>query len=172
MSRSCSAIWNMVSQPSKRETVGLLFPLLTSCTAAKTPSKQRSVKISGVIDKLCLHAYEFGLSSASLSKLVDIITLPNELDQASLGALIRNFYPAGKVTDSIVINVVASLGHGKAKPNFAVQAAFLRWLIMVYDVLQNQRILSQLYAILFNLLGTLALRYVLSLQHFSSITTT
>lgn len=139
-------------------------PLLIclSITAAKTPAKQRNIKISGVIDKLCSHAYEFGLSSSPLSKLVDIITLPNELDQASLGTLIRNLYPAGKVSDAIVINVVGSLGHGKLKSNFNVQAALLKWLVMVYDVLQNQKILSQLYAILFNLLGTLALRYLRS----------
>lgn len=128
--------------------------------AAKTPAKQRKIKISGVVDKLCLHAYELGLSSSPLGTLVDIITLPNELDQASLGSLIRNLYPAGKVSDDIVVKVVASLGHGKAKPNFNVQAALIKWLVMVYDVLQNAKVLSQLYSILFNLLGTLALRCV------------
>lgn len=133
--------------------------ICSSIVAAKTPAKQRRIKVSGVVDKLCLHAYEFGLPSSPFSKLVDIITLPNELDQASLGNLIRNLYPAGKVSDSVVVNVVGSLGHGKLKPNFIVQAALLKWLVMVYDVLQNQKILSQLYAILFDLLGTLALRY-------------
>jgi centromere protein I len=74
--------------------------------------------------------------------------------------LIRNFYPAGKVPDTTVIRVVGSLGHGRAKPKYTAQAALLRWLIMVYDVLENPKVLSQLYAILFNLLDTIAIRYV------------
>ena len=157
-------IWYKVSQPSSGAVFFGPFLLLTlslAIIAAKTPAKQRQVKISGVVDKLCSHAYEFGLSSSPLSRLVDIITLPNELDQASLGSLIRNLYPAGKVPDAVVINVVASLGHGKAKPSFNVQAALLKWLTMVYEILQTPRVLSQLYAVLFNLLGTLSLRYVL-----------
>jgi centromere protein I len=122
--------------------------------------KQRAIKTSSVIDKLCSYAYENGLPSTSLSKLIDIVTLPNELDQASFASLIKNSYPAGKVPDGIVIKVVGCLGHGKARPKYTAQAALLKWLVMVYDVLENQRILSQLYAILFNLLDTIALRYV------------
>jgi hypothetical protein len=30
---------------------------------------------------------------------------------------------------------------------------------MVYDVLENQRVLSRLYSVLFNLLDTIAIRY-------------
>jgi centromere protein I len=107
---------------------------------------------------VCSRAYDEGLSDASLEKLVDIITLPNELDQGSIGNLIKNLYPVGKVTDSIVIKVIGCLGHGEAKPSYASQAALLKWLIMVYDVLENQKILSQLYAVIFNLLDTIALR--------------
>lgn len=99
------------------------------------------------------------MSNASLEELVDIITLPNQLDQASIGKLIRNLYPVDKVPDSAVIKVVGSLGHGGAKPSYTSQAALLKWLIMVYDVLENQRVLSRLYNVLFNLLDTIALRY-------------
>jgi centromere protein I len=97
------------------------------------------------------------LANASLSRLVDLITLPSELDQASLGSLIRNLYPASKVPDAVITRVVASLRPGLT---FTVQAALLKWLIMVYDVLENQGILSQLYSILFNLLDTIAIRCV------------
>jgi centromere protein I len=58
-----------------------------------------------------------------------------------------------------VIKVVGSLGHGKAKASFAAQAALLKWLIMVYDFLENPRIFSRLYSILFNLLDTIAIRF-------------
>ncbi|KAI9646770.1 hypothetical protein NHQ30_004769 [Ciborinia camelliae] len=135
--------------------------------ASRITAKQRSVKISSHIYRLCSRAYGEGLSNASLEKLIDIITLPNELDQGSIGSLIRNLYPASKVPDAIVIKVVGSLGHGQAKPAYAAQAALLKWIVLVYDVLENQKILSQLYAVLFNLLDTIALRsqlcHVLSL---------
>lgn len=89
-----------------------------------------------------------------------MITLPNALDQATINALIKNLYPKEKVPDVVVVNIVASLGHGNAKPSHSVQAALLKWLIMAYGILENQRTLSQLYAVLFNLLDTLALRLV------------
>jgi centromere protein I len=118
------------------------------------------VKINTLIDNICSDAYENGLSTAQLGKIVDIITLPNALDQATTNALIKNLYPKEKVPDVVVVNIVASLGHGIAKPNHSVQAALLRWLIMVYGVFENQKTLSQLYAVLFNLLDTLVLRLV------------
>lgn len=120
------------------------------------------MKVSSHVDRLCSRAYEEGLSNASLEKLIDIITLPNELDQGSIGTLIKNLYPTGKVSDAIIIKVVGSLGHGSAKPAYAAQAALLKWIILVFDVLENQKILSQIYAVLFNLLDAIALRYFLS----------
>ncbi|QSZ35832.1 hypothetical protein DSL72_006954 [Monilinia vaccinii-corymbosi] len=135
--------------------------------ASRIPAKQRSVKVSSHVDRLCLRAYGEGLSNASLERLIDIITLPNELDQGSIGSLVKHLYPRSKVPDAVVIKVVASLGHGAAKPSYTVQAALLKWIVLVYDVLENQKILSQLYAVLFNLLDTIALRsqlcHVLSL---------
>jgi centromere protein I len=124
-------------------------------TAAKTPVKQRLSKTSSLVEKLNLRAFEEGLTNVSLGRLVDLITQPNELDQASLGSLIRNLYPASKVPDAIVIKAVGSLRPGVA---FIVQAALLKWLVMVYDILENQPILSQLYSVLFNLLDTVAIR--------------
>ncbi|KAF7957407.1 hypothetical protein EAE96_002992 [Botrytis aclada] len=134
---------------------------------SRIPAKQRSVKVSSHVDRLCSNAYGVGLSDASLEKLIDILTLPNKLDQGSIGNLIKHLYPASKVPDAVVIKVVGALGHGKAKPSYAAQAALLKWIVLVYDVLENQKILSQLYAVLFNLLDTIALRsqlcHVLSL---------
>jgi centromere protein I len=99
------------------------------------------------------------LSSASLEEIVDIITLPTHLDQASIGSLIRNLYPVSKISDTVVVKVVGSLGHGRAKPAYTTQAALLNWLVMTYDILENQRVLSQAYSVLFNLLDTFAIRY-------------
>jgi len=132
--------------------------MLTIAIASRTPAKQRSVKVTGLVESVCAKAYEEGLPNAPLARLVDIITLPNLLDQANVGRLIRNLYPASKVPDAVVAKVVGSLGHGRAKSAYPAQAALLKWLVMVYDVLENQKILSQLYAVLFNLLDTIAIR--------------
>lgn len=134
---------------------------LTSFTAALIPAKQRAVKVSGVVERICSRAYDDGLSNPSLDKLIDILTQPNELDQGTLGSLIKNLYPASKVPNAIIIKVVGSLGHGRAKPSYATQVALLKWLVMVYDVLENQKVLSHFYGILFNLLDTLSIRYAL-----------
>jgi centromere protein I len=126
--------------------------------AAQVPAKQRGVRASRVVDRVCTRAYDNGLSPEALNELVDIITLPNELDQASIASIIKNLYPANKVSDITVIKVVGSLGHGQSKPGFPAQAALLKWLVMVYDVLENQKVFSQLYSVLFNLLDTIGIR--------------
>lgn len=141
--------------------------MLTTTAAASVPAKQRAVKISTLVDRVCLKAYEDGLSNSSLDKLIDTITLSDELDQASTGKLIRNLYPVGRVPDTAVIKVVSSLGHGRAKPSYTTQAALLKWLVMVYDVLENQRVLSRLYSVLFNLLDTIAIRYAFTRQSYA-----
>ncbi len=112
-----------------------------------------------MIDTIASKAYENGLAQDILEELIDIITQPNELDLASVATIIKNLYPAGRVSDEIVLRVVGSLGHGKGKAAFPVQAALLKWLIIVYDTLENQKILSQLYSVLFNLLDTIAIRF-------------
>lgn len=109
---------------------------------------------------MCDGAYEHGLSEGHLQKLIDIITLPNQLDQASLRALIQSLYPASRVSDVVVVKAVASLGHGQGKLSYPAQAALVKWLILVYDVLENPGVLSRLYSILFNLLDTIAIRFV------------
>lgn len=111
------------------------------------------------MDKICAKAYQDGIPNASLEKLVDIITLPAYLDQGSLGKLIKNLYPASKVSDAVVVRVVGSLGHGRSKPPFPAQVGLLKWLVMVYDVLERPAVLSSLYTVIFNLLDTVAIRY-------------
>lgn len=140
--------------------LGFVWNLLThSVLAAKIPAKLRAVKISSIVDSVCTETYRNGLQNASLDKLIDIITLSNELDRGSVSILIKNLYPASKVPDGIVVKVVSSLGHGRAKPSYSTQAALLKWLVMIYDVLENHMILSRLYSVVFNLLDTIAIRY-------------
>lgn len=95
---------------------------------------------------------------AELEELIDLVIRPNHLDQASLAAIVRNLYPSIKVPDDVVLKVVGSLGLGQLKPSLTIQGLLLRWLILVYHLLRNQAVLSQTYAVLFNLLDTAAIR--------------
>ncbi len=98
---------------------------------------------------------------------MDLITIPNELDQASIATLIKNLYPSSKVSDETALKAIGALGHGQSRASFVTQTLLLKWLVMVYDVLENPKVVSQAYSFLFNLLGTIAIRaplcHVLSL---------
>lgn len=137
---------------------------LTYFIAARVPAKSRATKLSSIVDHVCSIAFQDGLPNAPLSKLIDLTTLPNELDQGSIATLVKNLYPTSKIPDAVIVKVVGSLGHGQVKPSFSTQAALLKWLVMVYDVLENQAVLSRLYGVLFNLLDTIAIRCVSLLQ--------
>ncbi|KAI0998972.1 hypothetical protein K3495_g9228 [Podosphaera aphanis] len=121
------------------------------------PDKQQAVRVSRVVEKVTTISYE-GLSENALDKIIDLITLPNGLDQSKKGALIRNLYPNGKVPNNIVFKVVCGLGHGQLKPSYTMQSMLLKWLIMIFDIIEDKNALSQVYSVLFNLLDTASLR--------------
>ncbi|KAI9802840.1 MAG: hypothetical protein M1833_001439 [Piccolia ochrophora] len=132
---------------------------LTDLENASQPEvKPKRKQIKSSVDEVCRYAFENGLSPEALDRLIDVVTQSHTLDQASVGELIRNFYPLEKVSSDVVIRVVAGLGQGDRKPSLPAQAALVRWLLLVYDVLDTPSILSRLYGVLFNLLGMLSLR--------------
>lgn len=136
----------------------MLTERIASSSAAKVPAKRRKLPIKSTIEKVTGALYDWGSLPQELSRVVDLLTIRSQLDQASLGSLIRNLYPVGKIADETVLRVVGALGHGQLKPSLAVQALLLRWLVMVYYLLENPSVLSKTYAVLFNLLPTAAIR--------------
>lgn len=132
--------------------------VLILLSAARLPTKQRTEKISRTAEKFGAKAYENGLSPGAIDEIIDLITLPNELDQASTAALIKNLFPSSRVADKTTIKVIGALGHGQSRASFTVQTLLLKWLVMVYDVLESQKLVSKAYSFLFNLLDTIAIR--------------
>lgn len=132
--------------------------LLTVQAASKVPAKRRKTSIKSTVEKTTSLLYDRGALPDELARLVDLLTVRNHLDQASLAAIVRNLYPSAKVSDEVVLRFVGALGHGQLKPSLPLQSLFLRWLVMVYHMLQNPAILSQAYGVLFNLLDTAAIR--------------
>ncbi|PKS05333.1 hypothetical protein jhhlp_008707 [Lomentospora prolificans] len=127
-------------------------------TASKLPAKRRGAPIRPTVDKIASAAYEHGLLPEPLGELVGLVIRPNHIDQASLGTLVRNLYPASSVPSDVVLQVVGCLGIGELKPSLPIQAALLRWLVMIYHVIDEPSILSRAYPVLFNLLDVAAIR--------------
>ncbi|MCJ1378742.1 hypothetical protein MMC17_001841 [Xylographa soralifera] len=93
-----------------------------------------------------------------LTTLLDVVTLPNHLDQASITAIIKGLYPSTKVPSAHIFTIVNALGQGKQKPSPGTQNLLLRWIIMVQDVLDEPTVLTKLYNVFFNLLDMISIR--------------
>lgn len=126
--------------------------------ASKVQAKRRGTSIKPTVEKLTESLYENGALPEDLARLIRLVTHPRHLDQASISAIVRNLYPATRVTNDAALEVIGSLGHGMLKPSLTVQSHLLRWLIMVYHVLEEPETLSRAYSLLFNLLDTAAIR--------------
>jgi centromere protein I len=83
-----------------------------------------------------------------LNRLLEIIVKPNHVDQSTLTSIIKNLYPSAKVPGDIVAKIVCCLGPSKTKPSPATQNSLLRWLILVYEDLEDPTYLPKLYSIL------------------------
>ncbi|WDK12524.1 hypothetical protein CGRA01v4_03804 [Colletotrichum graminicola] len=126
--------------------------------ASKLPAKRRATSIKPTVETIATFAYDKGLLPEPLSELIDLLTRPSHLDQASLNALVKNLFPATRLSRHVILRVVGCLGHGELKPSLALQSNILKWLIMAYHVIEKPVVLSQAYAVLFNLLDTAAIR--------------
>ena len=129
-------------------------------TVLRLPAKFYGQKIQASIELICIVAFERGLPTSALTSLLDVITLPNRLDEANVARLIKHFYPAEAIPSEPVCKVVCNLGQGKEKPSVATQNHLLIWLTMVYEVLEDNSILAKLYGVLFNMLDLIGIRCV------------
>ncbi|KAJ3556770.1 hypothetical protein NPX13_g10067 [Xylaria arbuscula] len=132
--------------------------LSTVVKASKLPAKQRGMNVKPAVDQLASLAYDQGLLPTDLIELVKLVTTPSYLDQASIASIIRNLYPATSVDGDLVIKIIGCLGHGKLKPSLTIQAALLKWLIMIQNIVENRNCFLRAYPVLFNLLDTATLR--------------
>lgn len=105
-----------------------------------------------MVDEISEHAYQHGLHSDELGRLLKLFSVKSELDQTSVTTLMKNLYPAERVRSNALVTAVGSLGNGQRKPSPSTQAALVRWLIAIIEVLEEPGFLSSLYGIIFNLL--------------------
>ena len=135
-------------------------------TAARLPARSRSSQVQPLINSIASFAHSHGLGTVPLSTLFELVRRPSYLDQTSIATVIKALYPAGLVPSALVCNVVASLGVGGSKPSPQTQNLLLRWILLVYEVLEDTACISKLYTTLFNLLDTMSIRYYRSSADF------
>ncbi|WEW61519.1 hypothetical protein PRK78_007009 [Emydomyces testavorans] len=133
------------------------------------PKNQRPANVAEIAKTIASLAYESGIQASLLDRLTAILVKSKHLDQGTITTLIKNLYPPERVQSAIVVRIVCSLGPTKTKPSPATQNLLLRWLILVYDGLEDQSYLSKLYAVLFDNLDMISLRR--SLCHLLSLIT-
>jgi centromere protein I len=129
--------------------------------ASSTPAKQRTVKISGVVDVICRHAFEDGLEEDPLRDIVQLVCVKTHLDQTTVTTLIKNLYPALRVPADVVVTIVGALGQGKGKPSPATQDSLVKWLRIVHEIIEDPSVLSRLYGVLFGMLDMISIRCTL-----------
>lgn len=122
------------------------------------PPKQRLSDASQLAKSIASDAYETGIPQFPLERLIKLITASNTLDQGTTTTLIKNLYPLERVPSKLITHIVCCLGTASSKPSPATQSLLVRWLILVYDFLDDKTHLSKLYAVLFNCLVISSLR--------------
>ena len=132
-------------------------------TAQKPLGKQGRLQEEPYVESICEHAQKNGLSALTLRRLLDIITSPKHLSPTNSVKLIKSLYPVCKISPDLVCILVSSLGNGQAKPPPYVQSLLLKWIMMVYELLEDPSILSRLYSVLFHLIDMSSIRYRVSL---------
>ncbi|KAI4651159.1 uncharacterized protein J4E79_009358 [Alternaria viburni] len=143
-------------RPTLQETLNLLHQ------ASRTTAKQRTVKVSSIVDVICRYASEDGLDQDALRDIVQLASVKTLLDQTTITTLIKNLYPSQKVPGDVVITIVGALGQGKGKPSPGTQDSLVKWLIAIHEVVENSSVLSRLYGVLFGMLDMISIRLELS----------
>lgn len=110
------------------------------------------------LETLQSNAQQHGLTTGTLKRLLEVLTCANALDQTTQKALIKILYPADQVPSHLICVVVNGLGYGSRKASVSSQQLLLKWMIMVYDNLEDPSIFSSLYSVFFNLLDMNSLR--------------
>ncbi|KAF9317405.1 hypothetical protein BG003_000791 [Podila horticola] len=99
----------------------------------------------------------FGLSPDQLTDLLEVI-LAGKIDEITTRKLVKLLLPRQRVPENCAIRILGSLGKHLG---FSIQAALLRWIILVYDLFDSRSRLQRLYGVVFHYLSYETLRPLL-----------
>ncbi|KAF9955287.1 hypothetical protein BGZ72_003846 [Mortierella alpina] len=98
--------------------------------------------------------HHFGLSPDQVVQALDVV-LSGKLDDTTNRKLVKLLLPRQHVPEVCAVKVLGSLGRQLSLP---IQAAALRWVILVYDIFDSRTKLQQLYGVAFHYLTYETLR--------------
>ncbi|KAF9984961.1 hypothetical protein BGZ75_003502 [Mortierella antarctica] len=104
--------------------------------------------------------HHFGLSPDQVIQALDVV-LSGKLDDTTNRKLVKLLLPRQHVPEVCAVKVLGSLGRQLSLP---IQAAALRWVILVYDIFDSRTKLQQLYGVAFHYLTYETLRLDLLTQ--------
>ncbi|KAH8882876.1 Mis6-domain-containing protein, partial [Thozetella sp. PMI_491] len=126
--------------------------------ASRVAPRRRDGDIRPTVEKAAELLYDDGALPEELDRIIELVTVKNHLSQGTQATLVRNMYPVGNIPDEVVLRIIGSLGEGRRKPSTGVQVLLLKFLVMVYHLIEKPEVLSQSYSTLFNLLDQVDLR--------------
>ncbi|CAO3570743.1 unnamed protein product [Mortierella alpina] len=98
--------------------------------------------------------HHFGLSPDQVIQALDVV-LSGKLDDTTNRKLVKLLLPRQHVPEVCAVKVLGSLGRQLSLP---IQAAALRWVILVYDIFDSRTKMQQLYGVAFHYLTYETLR--------------
>ncbi|KAF9282788.1 hypothetical protein BGZ68_005746 [Mortierella alpina] len=119
--------------------------------------KPTVIRALSSLDPLIHH---FGLSPDQVTQALDVV-LSGKLDDTTNRKLVKLLLPRQHVPEVCAVKVLGSLGRHLSLP---IQAAALRWVILVYDIFDSRTKLQQLYGVAFHYLTYETLRLFSSAQ--------
>ncbi|KAK2747098.1 hypothetical protein FQN57_002353 [Myotisia sp. PD_48] len=125
---------------------------------ADVPPKQRRTSVAELAEAIADSAHERGLTTELLGRIISVIVKSKHLDQTTVTSIIKNLYPSERVPSRIISRIICSLGPTKTKPSPATQSLLLRWILLVYDSLEDESFLSRAYNVFFDNLEMISLR--------------
>ena len=67
------------------------------------------------------YAESNGLTSEQISRLMNVLIMPNGLDRGSVGRVIGGLFPSGKIDEDVAVRVIGCLGLGQERAPLQTQ---------------------------------------------------
>jgi hypothetical protein len=67
------------------------------------------------------HAESNGLTSQQITRLVDVLVLPDGLDRGSVNQIVSSLFPSGKIDEDVAVKIIGCLGLGEQRASLQTQ---------------------------------------------------
>ncbi|RGB31764.1 Mis6-domain-containing protein [Rhizophagus diaphanus] len=132
---------------SERTNVEMLINEKIQYIAQNASVKDVKKNVKNQIVELVKLVSENGLEVAQLAEVLNIIFV-GKLECVDIKRLVKILLPRANVPNFLIIKVLSNLGNKGL--NYNVQALLLRWIIIVYNVIEDHSQLIKFYGVIFH----------------------